>query len=130
MTKLESLMPLFIVADLGKSVAFYREVLGFDLSMSIPAEDPFFAIVARDRVGIMLKHIAPDVPPLPNPARHPYAKWDAFIRTEDPDALASELQGRTSEIACAVQDTDDGLRGFEISDVDGYALFFGRPLEL
>ena len=23
--------------------------------------------------------------------------------------------------------TDDGLRGFELKDVDGYVLFFGRP---
>jgi hypothetical protein len=24
-------------------------------------------------------------------------------------------------------DNDDGLRGFEVKDADGYMLFFGRP---
>jgi hypothetical protein len=28
------------------------------------------------------------------------------------------------------QDTTDGLRGFEITDADGYVLFFGRPREM
>jgi hypothetical protein len=27
----------------------------------------------------------------------------------------------------SLKDTDDGLRGFEITDPDGYVLFFGRP---
>jgi hypothetical protein len=26
-----------------------------------------------------------------------------------------------------LKDTNDGLRGFEICDPDGYVLFFGRP---
>jgi hypothetical protein len=26
-----------------------------------------------------------------------------------------------------LQDTSSGLRGFEITDPDGYVLFFGRP---
>jgi len=26
-----------------------------------------------------------------------------------------------------LQDNDDGLRGFEVEDVDGYILFFGCP---
>jgi hypothetical protein len=27
------------------------------------------------------------------------------------------------------EDGDDGLRGFEVQDADGYVLFFGRPKE-
>ena len=27
-----------------------------------------------------------------------------------------------------LKDTDDGLRGFELKDADGYVFFFGRPL--
>jgi hypothetical protein len=26
-----------------------------------------------------------------------------------------------------LKDTQDGLRGFELRDTDGYVLFFGRP---
>ena len=44
----------------------------------------------------------------------------------DPDALAAELTGRGVEFHKELQDTDDGLRGFEIRGTDGYVLFFGR----
>jgi hypothetical protein len=31
------------------------------------------------------------------------------------------------EFSAPLADTDDGLRGFEVADADGYLLFFGRP---
>ena len=127
MTTIDAIMPLFIVSDLGESVAFYCDVLGFKLRASLPDQDPFFAIVGRDGVGIMLKHVSPEVTPLPNWQRHEWAKWDAFVSTPDPESLASECQGRGGGVVLDVRDTEDGLRGFEIADVDGYVLFFGRP---
>lgn len=45
----------------------------------------------------------------------------------DPDALAAEFASRQVEFFVPLRDTDDGLRGFEIRDPDGYILFFGRP---
>ncbi len=58
-------------------------------------------------------------------------RWDAFVYAPDPDALAAEFAGRFSDCGAAfsvpLKDTHDGLRGFEISDPDGYVLFFGRP---
>ena len=127
MSTINGIMPLFIVSDLGRAVAFYCDVMGFEQRLSVPESDPFFAIVGRDGVGIMLKHITPEVAPLPNPKRHEWAKWDAFISTPDPDSLAAECRERTSDAAFEVQDTEDGLRGFEIADADGYVLFFGHP---
>ena len=45
----------------------------------------------------------------------------------DPDALAAEFAERGVTFSDPLRDTHDGLRGFEISDPDGYVLFFGRP---
>ncbi len=84
-------------------------------------------IVARDGVRIHLKDVAPEVAPQPNVSRHPWAPWDAFVFVEDPDALAAELASRAVEFHAAITDRDDGLRGFEVRDSDGYVLFFGRP---
>ncbi|MCA9001587.1 MAG: VOC family protein [Planctomycetes bacterium] len=125
MPQLEGIMPLLIVSDLRRALEFYCDALGFELRMSSPEEDPFFAIVGRDRVGIMLKHIGADTPPMPNPVRHPWAKWDAFVQTSDPDSLARAC---TTAIPLEVHDTDDGLRGFEATDPDGHVLFFGHPV--
>jgi len=41
--------------------------------------------------------------------------------------LAAEFSSRNVDFSVPLEDTDDGLRGFELKDVDGYVLFFGRP---
>lgn len=125
---LTSIAPFFIVREVLPAVAFYTERLGFEVQFSAPEDEPFFAILERDGVRIMIKAILPDVPPLPNHSRHPWARWDAFIHTPDPDALAAELASRGLALHVPLGDTEDRLRGFEVEDVDGYILFFGRPL--
>ncbi len=77
---------------------------------------------------IMLKHVGVD--PLPNCTRdvkQGIARWDAYLHVPDPDALAAEFASRHVEFSEPLNDTDDGLRGFEVRDADGYVLFFGRP---
>jgi hypothetical protein len=76
---------------------------------------------------ILLKAIG--VEPVPNYTRdvqRGIARWDAYVRVPDPDALAAEFQARGVEFFVPLKDTHDGLRGFEVQDVDGYVLFFGR----
>jgi len=118
---------LFVVSDLQQALMFYREQLGFEVTHQAPAPDPFFAIVARDGVQLMLKVVAEDVGALPNWSRHPDARWDAYVHVPDPDTLAAELRDRGVTFSAPLTDTDDGLRGFELTAHDGYLLFFGRP---
>jgi uncharacterized glyoxalase superfamily protein PhnB len=75
----------------------------------------------------MLKAIAADIKPVPNHTRHEWARWDAFIHTSEPDALFEEYRSNGATFHQPLQDDDDGLRGFEVIDADGYILFFGRP---
>ncbi len=120
--------PFLIVSDVPRSVKHYVESLGFGCTVRTPEDDPFFAIVARGSAQIMLKAIGPDVAPLPNHQRHAWARWDVFIFVSDPDALANEFADRTVPFHQPLADTDDGLRGFEVADPDGYICFFGRPV--
>lgn len=124
---LGAISPFFIVSDLQRALGFYRDQLGFGVCFQTPADDPFFAIVGRDAVQIFLKEVADEVGPLPNHKRHEWAPWDAFVRVQDPDGLAVELVERGLDLRRELLDRDDGLRGFEIADRDGYVLFFGRP---
>lgn len=121
--------PCFIVGNAAVAVAFYREKLGFDVMFQEPADDPFFAIVCRDGAMIMVKAVAAGVDPIPNRTRHPWAPWDAYVNVPDPDAMAAEFASRGVVFSAPLEDTHDGLRGFELKDADGYVLFFGRPRE-
>ena len=124
---LSSVTPFFIVRKLARAVAFYRDGLDFEVTFQSPEPEPFFAIVRRDGASFMLKEIAPEVAPMPNATRHAWASWDAFIHTQDPDALAAESAARHVVFEAPLADTADGLRGFSVRDHDGYTLFFGRP---
>jgi catechol 2,3-dioxygenase-like lactoylglutathione lyase family enzyme len=121
-----AISPFFIVSNVDQTIAFYHDQLGFETRFREPDQDPFFAILGRDGAQLFVKSDK-DVAPLPNPSRHPYMRWDAFVYAPDPDALAAEFADHDAAFSAPLKDTHDGLRGFEIRDPDGYVLFFGRP---
>ena len=123
--EISSVSPFFIVQDCPAALAFYRNQLGFEITYQQPANRPFFGIVSRGSAMIILKSVG--VPPLPNSKRNPDARWDAYLEVPDPDTLAAEFTSRNVRFSVPLQDTHDGLRGFELHDADGYVLFFGRP---
>ena len=123
---ISGIAPFFIVKNVPAALSFYRDRLGFDITFQGPdPDDIFFGIVQRGAAMIMLKDVGVD--PLPNYKREPAARWDAYLYVPDPDALAAEFASRNVEFSESLKDTDDGLRGFELKDADGYVLFFGRP---
>ena len=134
MSKVEisGIAPFFIVRNVPAAMAFYRDRLGFDITFQEPSDDDiFFGIVKRGEAMIILKAIG--VEPVPNYTRdikQGIARWDAYLYVPDPDALAAEFSSRNVEFFTTLKDNedgDDGLRGFEVKDTDGYILFFGRP---
>lgn len=121
---LTSISPFFIVKDLQVSISYYIDRLGFRLDFQGPGDDPYYAGVSRDGIGIMLKAILPEVLPQPNHTRHEWARWDAYVYTLDPDTLFNELRQRGASIVKTLSFIDDGLWGFEVTDGDGYVLAF------
>ena len=126
--KLGFVAPFFIVRDVMAAIAFYKDRMGFELTFLGPDDGPYFAMLKRDSVWLMLKAITPEVQPTPNPSRHPWARWDAYVYTPDPDALADEFASRGVSFREPLGVNSDQLRGFEVMDADGYVLYFGRPV--
>lgn len=126
--EIRGISPFFIVKDVAASFAFYCDKLGFEIMYQAEPEVLYFGIVKRDGAMIFLKEVG--VEPVPNHARDigcGIAPWDAYVYVPDPDALAEEFTSRGVKFSKPLKDTDDGLRGFEVQDPDGYILFFGRP---
>jgi catechol 2,3-dioxygenase-like lactoylglutathione lyase family enzyme len=122
-----AMSPFFIVSDVRRTLDFYCGKLGFETRFQQPESDPFFAIVGRDRAQLFVK-AHKGLLPVPNSTRHPWIRWDAFVYVEEPDILTAEYGERGVSFSAPLGDTHDGLRGFEVSDPDGYVLFFGRPM--
>lgn len=123
-----AISPFFIVSEIERTIAFYCEKLGFETTYREPAQNPFSAIIRRGGAQLFIKSEG-NVAPVPNSTRHRHLRWDAFIYVQDPDALAAEFADHGATFSVPLKDTSDGLRGFEITDPDGYVLFFGRPRE-
>ena len=131
-TEISGIAPFFIVKNVPTALAFYRDRFGFDITFQGPSEDDIFiGFVKRGGAKIIMKEIGVD--PVPNYTRdikQGIARWDAYLYVPEPDALAAEFSSRNVEFFKTIKDSengDDGLRGFEVKDADGYVLFFGRP---
>jgi catechol 2,3-dioxygenase-like lactoylglutathione lyase family enzyme len=134
---ISAISPFFIVADVPATLAFYRDMLGFEVKFRGPTlDDEFFGIVRRDGAMIMFKALGEIVngkevlvEPVPNYKRKPAFSWDAYVEVSDPDALAAEFESRGVRFSVPLRNDHDGLRGFVIEDIDGYGLFFGHVRE-
>ncbi|OCX51811.1 hypothetical protein BEL04_17520 [Mucilaginibacter sp. PPCGB 2223] len=125
MSDLGFISPFFIVSDLMESVGFYVGKLGFEVQYIAEEGDPYFAMLGRGGVSIMLKSSGQ---PLPNHTRYDWAVWDAHIGATDPDALYEEFKTNGVSFGQHLLNNTDNLRGFAVTDPNGYRLFFGRPL--
>ena len=127
--KVGGVSPLFIVRDVPATLAYYRDKLGFEVTFQGPEpDDIFFGIVQRGSAMLMFKDV--DIDPVPNYTRdigHGIASWDAYIFVPDPDVLYEEFASGGVEFKMPLCDNTDNLRGFEIRDINGYILYFGRP---
>jgi catechol 2,3-dioxygenase-like lactoylglutathione lyase family enzyme len=129
---LNSITPFFITDDLDATIDFYQSKLGFTVPYKGGGDgtvSDYWVFVARDNVMLMFKVIGDNVHPQPNSSRHAWAPWDAYIYTDDPDALYQEFAAKRVPMHSELTRTSDGLRAFEIQDNNGYVLCFGRPVK-
>lgn len=113
-------MPVLEVTDMARSLAFYRDKLGF--SAAVWGEPPSFAIVQRGAVTIAL-----DASERGQSANNQY--WAAYIYVVDVDALHAEYRDLGIAIHRDIEDAPYGCRDFDVTDPDGYILAFGQVLD-
>lgn len=126
MSRFGQIAPAFLVADVGATARWYRDVLGFVFD-TFPQTEPFeWASLRRDHVEIMLQrspgYAKPDLDPL-----RPGGAWDAYIYLTDVDGLFAAIADRV-RVRRAPCDQPYDMREFEIADPNGYVLVFGQDL--
>ena len=125
---LKKLTPNLMVEDVQQTLAFYHDVLGFKVLMTLPDQPPFnFAIVQRDEVELMFQSrssLSENVPALTG---HPIGASQTFyIEVEGLAKLYEDLRDRV-EIVVDLHTTFYGTQEFYFKDVNGYILSFTEP---
>ena len=125
---LKKLTPNLMVEDVQQTLAFYHDVLGFKVLMTLPDRPPFnFAIVQRDEVELMFQSrssLSENVPALTG---HPIGASQTFyIEVEGLAKLYEDLRDRV-EIVVDLHTTFYGTQEFYFKDVNGYILSFTEP---
>jgi|SRR6266850_6091519 len=118
-------VPVLRVADVGRSIDWYRDALGF-IGDPFPAMPPYqFAILRHGQTEIMLRRGSP--PSRPNHAQY---DWDVYLRLEG--SRLRELAGQLTARGIVTRRLERmfyGLAEFEITDPDGYVICLSQMLE-
>jgi predicted enzyme related to lactoylglutathione lyase len=125
MTRVTGISPVLLVADIGRSVAYYRDRLGF--TCETYGDPPNFASAGRNGSSILLALCGEPERIVPN--WHIVDKtWNVYIRVDDADAFYAEVQERGAAIDYTIYDAPHGFREFGVQDPDGHDIAFGQPL--
>ena len=119
-----SIAPVFLVADVGATIEWYQNKLGFR-SNPFPSTEPYvFAILFRDHIEIMLQRFENYVKP-DDYIRRPGGVWNAYIRTSGVKELYDAVKDEVT-IVQPLRQQPYGAWEFEVRDPNGYVLVFSQ----
>ncbi|HEY1676325.1 MAG TPA: VOC family protein [Candidatus Sulfotelmatobacter sp.] len=118
---LNGIAPQFLVDDLDRAIAYYRDKLGFEVDF---VYESFYASVMRDGFAIHLK-CAPQAAGY-REFRKKNEHLDAYISVSGIEALFSELKDRGARVMTPLQERPWACRDFYVEDPDGNILCFSE----
>jgi len=117
MEHLQKGIPVLASLDIDKTVAFYKEKLGFD---KLGYQDQNYAVIARDQVVLHFWKC--------NDPIHPQ-NTSCYIDVVEIDRLYEELKPKgVIHPNGPLKDQEYGMREFAVLDLDGNLIKFGQPL--
>lgn len=124
---MKKLTPNLMVENVNKTVEFYKNILGFEIVMTIPEKGTFqWAIIKNGNVEIMFQsreNLSKEIPKLKN--KEIGGSPTLYIDVLDIKALYEKLKDKVS----IIQDmhiTFYGTQEFSIKDINGYILAFAQ----
>ena len=124
------LTPNLVVSDVSRSLAFYRDVLGFTLDKTVPDAPPFvFAAVASGPVEIFFNAAEAACAEYPAFKDRPIGgTLTLFIEVDDIKRLYDSIKDRVT-VVMPYERKWYGVTEFAIADPDGYLVTFAQPEE-
>jgi hypothetical protein len=126
--KIHSINPVFPVADVGATIRWYEQELGF-AGDPFPSHEPYvFGILRRDGIEIMLQRVENYQKPDLYDLRDGGGVWDAYLRITGLEALYARVKDRL-ELKKPLRRQPYGLSEFEVKDLNGYVLVFSELID-
>jgi len=127
MTRFTSVTPNLVCRDLAASLAFYRDVLGFTINMSVPDAPPYvFVGLQRDGVPVFLNDVKAAVEDFPSmAATPPGGTATMFFIVTDVDALHAAVAPKAT-VVMPLKTQFYGMREFAVTDPDGHLITFAQ----
>ncbi|QIL21571.1 glyoxalase superfamily protein [Thermomonas sp. HDW16] len=116
---LRALVPMLRVPDVLASVAWYRDVLGFEADFDGSDSS---ASLQRDGIELMLSAFNAH-----EGDAAPAFTGSLYLHCDDVDAWWARLQD-IARICYPIEDFGYGMREFAIYDCNGFLLQFGQPI--
>jgi catechol 2,3-dioxygenase-like lactoylglutathione lyase family enzyme len=120
--ELKKLTPNIVVANIEKSLAFYRDVLGFAVTMSVPDSAPYVFVGLQSgpvEVFINAVEVMPEKVSFGN-------SMSLFVEVADIKGLHEALRAQVP-IAIPLEKKFYGMTEFAIHDPDGHMIIFAQP---
>ena len=127
MPQLNKLTPNLIVSDVDRSLAFYRDVLGFQVGQTVPDAAPYvFASVQSGAIEIFLNAPEPALSEYPAFKDRPIGgTLTLFIEVTDVEQVHESLKARLT-IVMPLEKKWYGVTEFAFTDPDGYVITFAE----
>ncbi|MBC8492174.1 MAG: VOC family protein [Chloroflexi bacterium] len=126
---LKKMTPNLMVEDVNRTIEFYRDVLGFELLVTVPEEGQFdWAMMRRDDVEIMFQarsSLGGEVPALANVPIG--GSLTFYTEVTGLMELYERLKGQV-EIVQDLHTTFYGTQEFAFGDCNGYILGFSEAV--
>ena len=117
---LTSLAPQFLVDDLDRSIAYYRDTLGFEFGEPWGG---FYAIGLRDGLELHLKNPPKDAEK--QFRKHENEHLDAAAGVDGIEVFYEQCVAKGAKIIRPLTSTDWGTKDFYVEDPDGNVISFG-----
>jgi uncharacterized glyoxalase superfamily protein PhnB len=124
MAEFHAVTPVFAVAEIGATIHWYEEKLGFT-GCAFPDHEPYvFGIMNRDKIEIMLQRVNGYQKPNIYDSRDG-GVWDAYFRMDGVKDFFELVRDKVTIVKPLCRQPY-GNWEFEVADLNGYILVFSE----